>query len=170
MGTNFYARIIPSEQDIQSFIYSDDIEDAIEAGDVENMTKYVKDGNQIHLGKRSGGWKFVWNPNMFKINNRWRRTYQLTKQGIADFLNQEGMVITDEFGSVYEADEFLEMAFNWCPYGLDAKKYYSDPIYAGSAYVEDPSVIDMWKRRGYDARYGCFYSDGLVFSTSVAFC
>ena len=174
MGTNFYARIIPSEQDIKSFICSDDIEDAIEAGDVKSMTEYVKKGNQIHLGKRSGGWKFVWNPNVFKINRRWRYTYPLTKQGITDFLNQEGMMITDEFGKTYEPDEFLEMAFNWCPNGLDAKKYYTDPIYAGSyyylgVYVEPIFITNKWKRLGYDAKYGCFYSDGLVFSDNVAF-
>ena len=84
---------------------------------------------KFHLGKRSAGWKFLWNPNVYRVNDSWDFTYPLTKQGITDFLNQEGMVITDDYGKTYEPDEFLAMAFNWCVDGLDAKEYYTNPKY-----------------------------------------
>ena len=177
MGTNFYARrIIPSENDkvvVGGYIDSADMEDAIESdvSEFDSIAQYVNEGNEVHLGKRSAGWKFLWNPNVFKIKNRWRYTYPLTKQGITDFLNQEGMVITDDYGKTYEPDEFLAMAFNWCVDGLDAKEYQTNPKYgAGTYYGHDPKATEKWMSLGFKPEYYNFYSDGLVFSTSVNFC
>ena len=72
MGTNFYARIIPKEEDKQKLIDAinnnqyDTIKDlASELYDRRN--DYTGIGNEIHLGKRSGGWKFLWNPNVVKV-------------------------------------------------------------------------------------------------------
>jgi hypothetical protein len=178
MGTNFYARrIIPAENDkvvAGGYIDSADMADAIESdsfGGFDSIAQYVNEGNEVHLGKRSAGWKFLWNPNVFKIKNRLRYTYPLTKQGITDFLKQEGMVITDEYGKTYEPDEFLAMAFNWCVDGLDAKEYYTSPRYGADwCYPDDPKIIARWKRLGFNPEYYNFYSDGLVFSTCVNFC
>jgi hypothetical protein len=177
MGTNFYARrIIPSENDrivIGGYIDSADMEDAIESdvSEFDSIAQYVNEGNEVHLGKRSAGWKFLWNPNVFKIKNRWRYTYPLTKQGITDFLNQEGMVITDDYGKTYEPDEFLAMAFNWCVDGLDNKEYQTNPKYeAGSYYPDNPKVLEKWRSMGFNPEYYNFYSDGMVFSTCVNFC
>ena len=72
MGTNFYARIIPKEEDKQKLV------DAINNNQydiIENLAAelygrrndYSGIGNEIHLGKRSGGWKFLWNPNVIKV-------------------------------------------------------------------------------------------------------
>ena len=179
MGTNFYARrIIPSENDrvvIGGYISSDDMADAIESdvSEFDSIDQYVSKGNQIHLGKRSAGWKFLWNPNVYRVNDSWDFTYPLTKQGIADFLNQEGMVITDDYGKTYEPDEFLAMAFNWCVDGLDAKEYQTNPKYGAGTYFyghDDPKVAEKWMSLGFKSEYCNFYSDGLVFSTSVNFC
>lgn len=176
MGTNFYSRrIIPSENKKAAgkYISSEDMEDAIESDNskFDSIDQYVSKGNQIHLGKRSAGWKFIWNPNVYRVNDSWDFTYPLTKQGIADFLNQEGMVITDEYGRMYKPDEFLEMAFNWCADGLDAKEYYTNPNYkAGYYYPDSPKTLEKWRSLGFKPEYQNFYSDGLVFSTSVSFC
>ena len=78
MGTNFYTRrIIPSENDrvvVGGYIDSADMEDAIESdvSDFDSIDQYVSEGNEIHLGKRSAGWKFLWNPNVFKITGNRR--------------------------------------------------------------------------------------------------
>ena len=177
MGTNFYARrIIPAENDkvvVGGYIDSADMEDAIESdiSEFDSIDQYVSEGNEVHLGKRSAGWKFLWNPNVYRMYDSWHFTYPLTKQGIADFLKQEGIVITDDYGKTYEPDEFLAMAFNWCVDGLDNKEYHTNPKYeAGSYYPDNPKVIEKWRSLGFKPEYYNFYSDGLVFATSVNFC
>ena len=177
MGTNFYARrIIPSENDkvlVGGYIDSADIEIVIESdvSEFDSIDQYVSEGNEIHLGKRSAGWKFLWNPNVYRVNDSWEFTDPLTKQGITDFLKQEGTVITDDYGKTYEPDEFLAMAFNWCVDGLDAKEYHTNPKYeAGTYYPDNPKTMEKWRSLGFNPEYYNFYSDGLVFSTSVNFC
>jgi hypothetical protein len=64
MGTNFYARIIPSEKAKQELIdaINDDQYDVIEdlASELYGArNEYTGIGARIHLGKRSGGWKFL---------------------------------------------------------------------------------------------------------------
>ena len=114
MGTNFYARIIPSEKDKQELI------DAINNDNpdlIEELTQklygarneYSGIGARIHLGKRSGGWKFLWNPNVVKV---WDNdlgeyihdfVYRLTKDGITSFVMREDVVITDEYDEVQDS-------------------------------------------------------------------
>jgi hypothetical protein len=57
----------------------------------------------IHLGKRSGGWKFVWN---FHDNK-----YYSNKEELFKFI-RSGRVV-DEYGKEIEVEEFIEMALNW---------------------------------------------------------
>ena len=176
MSTNFYARrIIPSENGKATggYIMSEDMENAIESdvSKFDSIDQYVSEGNEIHLGKRSAGWKFIWNPNVYRVNDSWDFTYPLTKQGIADFLNQEGMVINDEYGRMYKPDEFWEMAFNWCVDGLDAKEYYTNPNYKAGYYHPDSNkTLEKWRSLGFKPEYHNFYSDEMVFSTSVNVC
>jgi len=58
---------------------------------------------EVHLGKRSGGWKFCWN---FHKNK-----YYHDKASLEEFV-RSGRVI-DEYGEELTPDEFLEMAFDW---------------------------------------------------------
>ena len=69
MGTNFYARIIPKEEDKQI------LKEAIDANDYATIEGMVAEmysslnecthkGGEIHLGKSSCGWKFLWNSNL----------------------------------------------------------------------------------------------------------
>ena len=80
MGTNYYARIIPTKErkeKLKELIDSDDfraIKEEIENlyGNYTDRESSYEDPNVrgiIHLGKRSGGWKFLWNPNITIINN-----------------------------------------------------------------------------------------------------
>ena len=51
----------------------------------------TEDG-EIHLGKRSGGWKFLFNPN-------YERYYPLTKEGLMNFLKRDDVIIYTEYFS-----------------------------------------------------------------------
>lgn len=182
MGTNFYARIIPSEKAKQELIdaINNDNPDLVEELTQElygTRNEYTGHGARIHLGKRSGGWKFLWNPNVVKVwdNDLGDYThdfvYRLTRDGITSFVMREDVEITDEYDEVQDPAEFLEMAFTWCKDGLDGKEYQTNPKYASSrgTYYPDHERNNFWRSLGYEPEYYDFYSDGLRFSTSVSF-
>ena len=143
MGTNYYAKIITSHERKKELC------DAIINNDfslINELTSkmygsiridYGEDeiiGGEIHLGKRSGGWKFCWDPNVFVIRNghtEWEETpngrsghwipepntakytYPLTKKGIHDFIFREDILIYDEYGELQDKEEFWNMALTW---------------------------------------------------------
>lgn len=61
------------------------------------------DGTNVHLGKRSSGWKFCWNFNDNK--------YYSNKKELIKFV-LSGRVV-DEYGEEINSQEFLDMAFAW---------------------------------------------------------
>ena len=78
MGTNFYARIIPTHERKKEMCA------AIEANDAEKVVQLAREmygdiywdydsgeikGGRVHLGKGSYGWKFLWNCNIFQVRN-----------------------------------------------------------------------------------------------------
>ena len=144
MGTNYEARIIPSKKRKKELI------DAIKADDFTLIGKLREEmydsihmdwntdsieGGIVHLGKASGGWKFLWNPNVFVIRNghsewidnpdgsrssRWihepdtmKYLYPLTKKGIKAFIDREDVVIYDEYDEKQDKEEFWKMAIGW---------------------------------------------------------
>lgn len=192
MGTNFYARIIPKQEDKQKLI------DAINNNQydvIENLASelygrrddYSGVGNEIHLGKRSGGWKFLWNPNVIKVwdskacDYAYNYVYPLTKEGITNFVTREDVIIIDEYGETQDPKDFLEMAFSWGePDGYTGKtyeeshkeesgyrNYYWSKKYQRSMHSEND---EMWFDLGYIVEYYDFESDGLRFATSINFC
>ena len=199
MGTNYYARIIPKEEDKQKLL------DAINNNEYKiiedlaselygNRNEYSRKGNVIHLGKRSGGWKFLWNPNTIKYCDgyidqetrefvpvyKYDQVYLLTKQGITDFVMRDDVIIYDEYGEQEDPKEFLEMAFSWGePDGYNGKtyeethkgetgyrNYYWSEKYQRTMHTKDD---EMWLDLGYNVEYYDFESDGLRFSTSINF-
>ena len=144
MGTNYYARILPSKE------RKKEIKKAIDDNDFNKIKQLIDktygrpyydisensfSGGEIHLGKRSCGWKFLWNPNWYKMskghldekvhNNgeksfRWTcdgydifKYYDLTKDSIKEFIYREDVEIYDEYGEKQDKEEFYEMAINW---------------------------------------------------------
>lgn len=144
MGTNYYARIIPTkERKVQ-------IKMAIDNNDFDEITSLVNKtysspqydsethtyvGGEIHLGKRSGGWKFLWNPNWYKLirghsevvelepnarSYHWVedgfdvfKFYELTKESIKEFIDREDVEIYEEYGKKQNKEEFWKMALSW---------------------------------------------------------
>ena len=143
MGTNFYARIIPTKerkQQIKEAIDNDDFERIKTlVNETYSSPNYLYDsgeyaGGEIHLGKRSGGWKFLWNPNWYKLvkghieeqeipggkEYHWVKDgfdvfkyYDLTKESLKKFIDREDVVIYDEYDKKQNKDEFFKMAIEW---------------------------------------------------------
>lgn len=139
MGTNYYR--IPTEQEIEkrkellqsriqtmpitpSFIendfrFIDDTDESDESFEWPRLSpwdEFTKDVS-IHLGKRSGGWKFCWNFH----NNQ----YYKDKESLLEFI-RSGRVV-DEYGKEWDVEEFIKMALEWGqPDGLVADKTYFD--------------------------------------------
>lgn len=104
------------------------------------------DNIQIHLGKRSMGWKFCWNFNDKK--------FYTNKEELFDFI-RSGRII-DEYGVEINQEEFIGMALDWCKDGWDTQTYYE----------ENPSSRVSW----FDSsKYHDIYIDDLRISTSTDF-
>jgi hypothetical protein len=196
MGTNYYARIIPTKE------RKEQIKKAIDADDFSTIRNLVAEtyngerpysmkdvmNGEIHLGKRSGGWKFLWDPNVYVIRNghledssggrKWvydsntaYYLYPLTKEGVKAFIGREDVVIYDEYGDKQDKEEFFQMALDW----------YKKDGYDGDSYVKahpnerklicSTELTDLLEQEGYKLSKfkHDFYSDGLRFSTSTDF-
>ena len=192
MGTNYYARILPTleeKENLKKLIDSDDFY-AIEK-EVQRLygesTEYDK-GAEIHLGKRSGGWKFLFNPN-------YERYYKLTKEGLKEFLNKPNIIIYSEYFNsdngimeytddpdkadskeyLWTAKQFMDMAVNWGKEdGWDGESYekWESENRPGHYYdyniYKDPHESE-WIEKGYKPSYYNFYNDGLRWSTCCEF-
>jgi hypothetical protein len=103
------------------------------------------EGTSIHLGKRSGGWKFLWNWNNGK--------YYKTKEELFEFI-RDGRVV-DEYGQQIDVEEFITMALDWGKEdGWDSETYYKD----------HPEHRTHWSSEKHEE-----YIDGLRVSTSTDF-
>ena len=134
MGTNYYR--IPTEREMErkkellqsrirtmsitpsvigdDFRYIDNPND--EWSSLSPWDEFV-DGTNIHLGKRSSGWKFCWNFH----NNQ----YYNDKESLLNFIRTGRLV--DEYGDEMDREEFITMALEWGqPNGLVADKEYFD--------------------------------------------
>lgn len=184
MGTNYYARIIPKEEDKQKLKEAIDNNDysvieSIVAEMYGPLDEYTHKGGKIHLGKSSCGWKFLWNCNIhqycdgyFDETNhfipvyKYWKLYEPTKEGITAFVMRDDIIIYDEYEEVQDKQKFLDFAFN--KEGIDCKEYYTNPEYNAVHYY--PSRDTRFIELGFKPEYGEFYSDGLRFSTSINFC
>jgi len=165
MGTNYYA--IPTEDEMRArksqLLY--DIENIemtphnIErhfrkekenSFDSESPWDKFIDGLTIHLGKRSGGWKFCWN---FHDNK-----YYSNKEELLEFIRR-GRVI-DEYGEEQDVEEFIKMALEWGqPDGLIVDEQYRKK-------QRMQGIGDFYL----DAKYDDQIIDGLRVSSATEFC
>jgi hypothetical protein len=161
MGTNYYripteAEILARKQKLIEDINNLDLSaSSVEDGfrvEVEDSWERTScwddfvDGTSIHLGKRSGGWKFCWNFN----NNK----YYSNKEELLAFI-RSGRVV-DEYGDEQDVEDFIEMALNWGePDGLVFDEEYENNK-TNSSYFHGPKYWDT-------------LIDGLRVSTSTEF-
>jgi hypothetical protein len=116
----------------------------------ENPWQTFTNGMNVHLGKRSSGWKFCWN---FHNNH-----YYSNKEELLKFI-RNGRVV-DEYGDEIEVEEFITMALEWGePDGLIVDAKYRK----GQRTKGMGSFFD-------DSRYDDLIIDGLRVSSSTDFC
>ena len=161
MGTNYYRvpkgdEMIKREQKLRRRINEMDsinpsqIERgfrSISVGEWDYMSPWEEflDGTNIHLGKRSSGWKFLWNWNDSK--------HYKTKEELFEFI-RNGRVV-DEYGELMGQEEFIQMALQWGQEdGWDIETYYK----------ENPDRGGFILNRKHEE-----YLDGLRVSTSTEF-
>ena len=133
MGTNYYRvpqghEMIKREQKLRMRI---DAMDSVNPEKIERGFRSISvgewdffspweeflEGTNIHLGKRSGSWKFLWNWNDSK--------YYKTKEELFKFI-RSGRVV-DEYGKVIDQEEFIQMALSWGQEdGWDIETYYKE--------------------------------------------
>jgi len=90
-------------------------------------------GMSVHLGKRSGGWKFCWN---FHDNK-----YYTNKDELIGFV-LSGRIV-DEYGEeITNPQDFLDMSFEWGePDGLSVnEEYYKSN--EQDTFFNDPKYYD----------------------------
>jgi len=158
MGTNYYR--IPTESEMEAkrralVLKMSIVEltpEYIErrfATDYESPWDRFTDKTLIHLGKRSGGWKFCWNFH----NNK----YYSTKEEVLAFI-RSGRVV-DEYGEQQPVEEFIEMALGWGePDGLVVNEEY-----------EKQKLADNPNAYIHGSRYWDRDVDGLRVSSSTEF-
>jgi hypothetical protein len=165
MGTNYTRIPLASEMDERRFKLIEDVTkleltpDNIEMGfnlpiedsfDRESIWDKFINGTNVHLGKRSSGWKFCWNFH----NNK----YYSNKEELLSFI-RSGRVV-DEYGDEWNVDEFIKMAFEWGePDGLVVNEEYrkKERRNGMGSFFDNPNYDDL-------------IIDGLRVSTSTEFC
>jgi hypothetical protein len=124
MGTNFYLkkRLSQKKKDELIKYIQTDLYDKI----VDELPK------SIHIGKRSYGWKFLWDANEFKY-------FKPTKESLERFL-KSGLIF-DEYGQQFSYEEFIENEVGKSlDQGYDYENYHKD----------HPEEIDsFWAYRKY---------------------
>jgi len=117
MGTNYYriptqlemeerkAKLIKdiADLDMSPSKIESEFRQYGDSWDMKSAWDIFTEGTSIHLGKRSGGWKFCWNFH----NNK----YYSNKEELIQFV-LSGRVV-NEYGDEIEPQEFLDMAFEW---------------------------------------------------------
>ena len=111
MGTNFYVRIKASEQQKQAL--RETFEDFIDRRSNCEFLELLEDFNkEIHLGKRSCGWQFLWNHNNGKY-------YDLTLDSIKEFVEANNGLVWDEYGDSYDWNTFINDEIGYCLYKIE---------------------------------------------------
>jgi hypothetical protein len=159
MGTNFMRIPMASEMDERKLRLIEDVtkleltpfnierhfnEPIDDSWGSQSVWDKFIDGSNIHLGKRSGGWKFCWN---FHDNK-----YYSNKEELLSFI-RSGRVV-DEYGDEHDVEDFITMALEWGePDGNVLNAEY-----------EEKKVGHKWGPKYYD-----LIIDGLRVSTSTKF-
>ena len=98
MGTNFYYKIPLKKREIEDLKNSITEDPALtELKDL--MYTYTED-KEVHLGKRSAGWQFLWDLNEGKY-------YGGNLESIKHFLETAGGWIENEYGEKFSIGDFL---------------------------------------------------------------
>ena len=162
MGTNFYCRRIPTQDqltEIADLVCNQQIDDAI--------NKLHEVNKQIHICKRSSGWQIGFDHN----NGEY---WKPTRESLNAFISQPDIIIFDEYKKEYTVEEFWDAIDehnrdpnnNW-----DSTKDIEEQIKANcSCFI---CWGDIWKVEemfGIKTSVNDFYNGGLRWNVFTAFC
>lgn len=149
MGTNYYLRPKVSSETKEK------IKELVDLDKFEDIKDILEEYQDIHIGKQSGGWKFLWDVHFFEY-------FEPSKEAIIEWLKTG--IIFDEYGDKFTIEEFfneirLDGQFNGHDL-LDAEAYHKiDP----KAYVYrgyDSWTLSRFTSKGiYPNSLGEFYLD-----------
>jgi hypothetical protein len=91
MGTNIYGRRIPTQEQLQT------ISSHVLEGNLEIVKTLIEPFDTIHIGKRSAGWRFLFNHQGLEFTS-----FQEYKDWMKDFK------LETEYGASLTQDEFWE--------------------------------------------------------------
>lgn len=162
MGTNFYCKRIPTQEQLNSIadlVVNEKIDEAID--------KLHEVNKEIHICKRSGGWQIGFDHN----NGEY---YQPTRKSLEEFLSQPDIVIIDEYKKEYSYDEFWKMVdeHNTDPYNdWDSKKDIQNQMKRDDScficWLDIRKVEEMF---GIETTVNDFYNGGLRWNVFTDFC
>lgn len=162
MGTNFYCKRIPTQEQLNSIaklVVSKQIDEAID--------KLNEVNERIHICKCSCGWQVGFDHN----NGEY---YEPTRKSLEEFLSQPGTVIFDEYNNEYSYDEFWKEIDEhnanqrniW-----DSKKFTQEiTISDNSSYICLPDIRKVKELFDIDTSYNDFYNGGLRWIVFSDFC
>lgn len=158
IGTNFYATIIPTEDQIAE----------MQSALIKRQMKALQDmiansSTTYHIGKRSAGWQFLFCPYIKIRKGFWDTGHVVspwnnTLESIKEFLAREDVVIEDEYGRKYTSEQF------WKEIG---SCLYNDPEHYinGDQYYKNTGE----QRILFDCPFEFTTEEGLRFSTCEDF-
>ena len=162
MGTNFYCKRIPTQEQLNSIaklVVSKQIDEAID--------KLNEVNEKIHICKCSCGWQVG-----FAHNNG--EYYEPTRKSLEEFLSPPGTVIIDEYNNEYSYDEFWKEIdeHNANPRNIwDSKKFTQEiTISDNSSYICLPDIRKVKELFDIDTSYNDFYNGGLRWIVFSDFC
>jgi hypothetical protein len=157
MGTNFFLhRKLSKKQENEIGHY------ICKEHNYEKAIELLSEAKPIHIGKRSGGWKFLWNANHFKY-------FEPNKKSIMSFLKSGD--IYDEYGDSYTYKQFInEELKGFIDKGLDMKTYYQEPEQKKYTFYGHWQYMSRFEKEPFISRgikindYEEFYVDNLRFT------
>ena len=161
MGTNVYA--IRKKWRYSDF--EDKISELCENHDLDGLISYIDkikqkmEYEEVHIGKRSGGWKFLFNHNNWKY-------YGADKDSIMEFLKSCDS-LEDEYGDELTPEQFWDDYVDAFKNGITGKQYaekdIKDAIAKENGEIEDKFnfilSVDAANRAYYMAEKNNFYEE-----------
>lgn len=145
MGTNFYLKKKLSSN------LKEQVKEFLDNDDYESVKDILDSVEPIHIGKRSYGWKFLWDVNNFNY-------YRPVEKEVYEWLKNSGEIV-DEYGNKYDFEDFIQsIPFD----GWDIAEYYKEHptgccfTYSGSdiaQFIRNCGISDI----PYINSYGEFY-------------
>lgn len=161
MGTNFYCKHIPTEEEYKK------MQEALTNKQLDKLEELLHDAKkEYHIGKRSCGWQFLFAPHI-KIREGFSNSGQVVSpwenklESIKEYLSRPDVIIYDEYGTEFTPEQFWNKEIGYC--------LYNDP--ENSINGEQYDKKHPNKRSGISLDSMEFTTEeGLRFSTDEDFC